>query len=150
MPVITKLDRSNIDAYVAQPGIALLNWGGPRAPQSSMFDAAFRDLSEHYPEVHFAAVDTSTDSELAASWAVAHTPELMAYRDGTLVFDYPGVLPVPAVETLIEAIGSLNMDEVRRGVDGHGPRLHIVMQPTGSVAFALGGNNDQGPTRPTG
>ena len=67
---------------------------------------------------------------------------------GTLVFDHPGPLPLAAVEALIEAVGALDMDEVRRGIDGHGPRLHIIMQPTGLFGFALDGGNDQGPNRP--
>lgn len=41
------------------------------------------------------------------------SPTLMAFRDGVLVFAQPGVLPAAALEQVITAVRTLDMDEVR-------------------------------------
>jgi thioredoxin 1 len=40
----------------------------------------------------------------------------MAFRDGIMVFRQAGALPAPALEELITAVKSLDMDDVRAQV----------------------------------
>jgi thioredoxin 1 len=42
----------------------------------------------------------------------------MAFRDGVAVFQQPGALPGSALDELIEAVGALDMTDVRRRIDG--------------------------------
>jgi thioredoxin 1 len=142
--VVVQLDRSNIDSYVAQPGVALLNWQTPDSPMSRVFDVGYENVSARHPDVRFADVDVKVDLPLAVSWGVAGAPELMAYRDGMLVFDYAGALPEPVVDALIDAIWSLDMDRIRQGTNGHGARLYLALQPSGMPRFALGGGGGGG------
>jgi hypothetical protein len=149
--MIVHLDQSKIDAYVAQPGVALLNWRSPDKPVSRIFDAGYANVSARHPDVSFADVDASSDPAFTASWAVPGAPELMAYRDGTLVFDYPGALPEQVIDALIDAIWSLDMDRIRQSTNGHGSRLYIAIQPSGLARFELGGGGGGGSSRtPTG
>ena len=91
--MITNLDRADIDAYVEQPGVALLNWHSHREAMSVVFDAGFENVSVRHPDVHFAGVEVTKDPGLAASWGVPGAPELMAYRDGTLCLCAPARCP---------------------------------------------------------
>jgi thioredoxin-like negative regulator of GroEL len=122
MKMSVNLDQGSIDDYVKQPGVALVNWHSPRQATSAAFDVGLENVSARHPDVHFADVDVTKDPALAASWGVPGAPELMVFRDGTLVFDYAGVLPESAVEALLEAIWSLDMEQIRKGVNGHGAR----------------------------
>jgi thioredoxin 1 len=119
--MIINLDRSSLDAQVARPGVTLLNWRNARQPISRLFDVGYANASVRYPDVVFGDVDVSKDQSLANDWGVARAPELMAYRDGALVFDYPGALPEPVIDALVEAIWALDMEQVRQGIDGRGP-----------------------------
>lgn len=142
--MVLHLDRSNIDSYVAQPGVALLDWRTPDSPMSRLFDVGYQNASARHPDVRFADVDVKQDPQLTLSWAVAGAPELMAYRDGMLVFDYAGALPEQIVDALIDAIWSLDIDRIRQGMDGHGARLVLALQPSGAPRFELGGGGDGG------
>ncbi|HEY7375035.1 MAG TPA: thioredoxin family protein [Polyangia bacterium] len=113
--MVVHLDRSAVDAYVTQPGVALLNWRSPSDPLSRAFDVGYENVAARHPDVAFADLDISGEPALAASWAVSGAPALMAYRDGTLVFDYAGPLPEQAVDALVDAIWSLDMDQIRQG-----------------------------------
>jgi hypothetical protein len=59
----------------------------------------------------------------------------MGYRDGTLVFSRPGPLPEAAVDGLIGAIWSLDMDEIRSGIDGQGGRILITFRGDREPSF---------------
>jgi len=137
--MVINLDRADIDAYVAQPGVALLNWQSHREAMSVVFDAGFENVSARHPDVHFAGVEVTKDPGLAASWGVPGAPELMAYRDGTLVFVCAGALPETVLEALIDGIWALDMEQVREGIDGQGTRLVLSMEPTDVPPFELEG-----------
>jgi thioredoxin 1 len=40
----------------------------------------------------------------------------MAFRDGVLVFAQPGMLPAAALDELVQKVGELDMDDVRKQV----------------------------------
>jgi thioredoxin len=148
--MVTNLDRAAVEAYVEQPGVVLINWRSPSQPLSVVFDAGYENVSARHPDVHFAGVDVGADPALAESWSVAGAPELMAYRDGTLVFDYAGMLPEMAVDALIDAIWALDMQQIRQGTNGHGTRLVISAQAAGAPKFDLGRGGSGGPNRAPG
>ena len=142
--MVVHLDRSNIDSYVEQPGVALLNWHTAESPMSRIFDVGYENVSARHPDVQFADVEVKRDPPLAMSWGVAGAPELMAYRDGRLVFDHAGALPEQVVEALIDAIWSLDMERIRQGTNGHGARLYLALQPSGTPRFEVGGGGEGG------
>jgi thioredoxin 1 len=43
----------------------------------------------------------------------------MAVRDGVIVFSQPGALPESALESLIEQVEKLDMDDVRKQLAAH-------------------------------
>jgi thioredoxin 1 len=81
-----------------------------------MFAPVFEDAAQRHPDLVFAKVDTESEQELAAMFRVRSIPTLMVVRDGIVVYARPGAVPKPALEQLIEAVGALDMDEVRREV----------------------------------
>ena len=84
-------------------------WCGPCRQFGPVFEAA----SEKHADVTFAKVDTDAEQGIAGAFQITSIPTLMAFRDGILVFSQPGALPAAGLEKVIEAVNSLDMDDVR-------------------------------------
>lgn len=85
-------------------------WCGP----CRQFAPVFEQSSEQHPDITYAKVDTEDQQQLAGMYGITSIPTLVVYRDGIPVFGQPGALPGQALESLIEQVQALDMDEVRK------------------------------------
>ena len=91
-------------------------WCGP----CRQFAPTYEKASAQHPDIVFGKVDTEAEQELAGAASIRSIPTLMAFRDGLLVFSQPGALPPSALEQLIGAVRSLDMDDVRAQLAAQG------------------------------
>jgi thioredoxin 1 len=85
-------------------------WCGP----CRQFAPVYEQSSEQHTDITYAKVDTEDQQQLAAMYGITSIPTLVVYRDGIPVFGQPGALPGQALESLIEQVQSLDMDDVRK------------------------------------
>ena len=90
-------------------------WCGP----CRSFAPTYEEMSEKYPDLVFAKVDTEDQPELAGSFNIRSIPTLMVFRDQIILYSQAGALPPQHLEDLIEQVNKLDMDEVRRQLDEH-------------------------------
>ena len=86
------------------------DWCGP----CQRFAPVYEDVSQQHDGVVFAKVDTEAEQALAAAVNITSIPTLMAFRDGILVFRQAGALPKEAFQSLVQQVGDLDMDAVRK------------------------------------
>jgi thioredoxin 1 len=86
------------------------SWCGP----CRQFAPIFEQSSEQHPDITFAKVDTDDQQQLSAMYGITSIPTLVIYRDGIPVFGQPGAIPGHVLESLIEQVKTLDMDEVRK------------------------------------
>ncbi len=90
-------------------------WCGP----CRSFAPTYEKVSEKYPNIVFAKVDTEAEQELAGYFNIRSIPTLMAFREKVGVFSQPGALPEDVLVDLIDQIEELDMDDVRKEIADH-------------------------------
>jgi thioredoxin 1 len=109
-----ELTSANFDEVTSKDGIVLVDfWAGWCGP-CLRFAPVYQRSSEKHPDIVFGKVDTEAQPELAMKFDIRSIPTIMAIRDGVIVFAQPGALPESALESLIEKVNELDMDEVRK------------------------------------
>lgn len=83
-------------------------WCGP----CRQFAPVYEQISEKFPEVKFAKVDTEAEQGLARAANITSIPTLMAFRDKVLVFSQPGALNASQLDDLVVAVKGIDMEQV--------------------------------------
>jgi thioredoxin 1 len=102
---------------IRKEGILLVDFWAAWCGPCRMFGPIFQKASEKHADLTFAKVDTEAAQELAGALGIRSIPTLMVFRDGILVFNQPGALPLAALEDLIGQVRALDMVKVRKEVE---------------------------------
>jgi len=115
------LNESNFESTVLAEGITIVDFWAEWCGPCKMFGPIFESASEKHEGITFAKVDTEDQQGLAGALGIMSIPTIMAFRDGIMMFNQAGALPEHNLEQLIEAIKTVDMDEVRRQIEEDGP-----------------------------
>ena len=111
-----ELTKENFESTITGNDIVLLDfwasWCGPCRQFAPVFEAA----SESHADIVFAKVNTEQEQELSGHFQIRSIPTLMIFRQQIIVFSQAGSLPPAALESVLEKVRALDMDEVRRQV----------------------------------
>jgi thioredoxin 1 len=110
------LTKDTFEDIITGNDIVLLDFWAPWCGPCKQFTPVFESISETHPDIVFAKVNTEDEQELGGYFKIRSIPTLMAFREQIIVFSQAGALPPAGLETVIEKISELDMDEVRRQV----------------------------------
>jgi thioredoxin 1 len=110
------LTKDTFRDIVSENETVLVDFWAPWCGPCRQFAPVFESLSEQHPDVVFAKVNTEEEQELAGHFNIRSIPTLMAFRQQIIVFVQPGALPPAGLATVIEKVGELDMDDVRRQI----------------------------------
>jgi thioredoxin 1 len=111
-----EITKENFESTVTDNDIVLIDFWASWCGPCKQFAPVFESMSETHPDMVFAKVNTEEQQELAGHFQIRSIPTLMIFRQQIIVFSQPGALPPAGLETVIEKVGELDMDEVRRQV----------------------------------
>lgn len=107
------LTTDTFEETVTGNDIVLVDWWAEWCGPCKMFAPVYEEAAGQHDDVVFAKVDTEAQQALAAGAQITSIPTIMAFKDGVLVFRQAGALPARDLESVIDQVKKLDMDEVR-------------------------------------
>ena len=103
-----ELTKDNFNATIENNDVVIVDFWAPWCGPCRMFAPTFEAVSEQYPDVVFAKLNTEDQQELAASFNIRSIPTLMVFREQIIIFSQAGMLPKTGFEQVVRK--SLEID----------------------------------------
>jgi len=107
-----ELTNENFNATIESGKTVIIDFWAPWCGPCRAFAPTFEAVSEEYPDVVFAKVNTEDQQELGAAFNIRSIPTLMVFREQVVLFSQPGMLPKSALHEVIKTSQALDMAKV--------------------------------------
>lgn len=113
MSILT-LTKENFDKTVAENELIVVDFWADWCIPCRNFAPIFATVAEKYPDIIFGKINTEEESQLATDFNIRSIPTLMVIRQKIMIFFESGVLPMSALDDLIQQAKGLDMEQVKK------------------------------------
>ena len=107
----------NFNDLIKNNDFVIVDFWAPWCGPCKGFAPVYEELSEKYPDIVFAKVNTEEEQQLAAEFQIRSIPTLMLFREQIILFAQPGALQGSQLEQVIEQAQGLDMAQVRKDIE---------------------------------
>ena len=111
-----KLTEQNFMETIEKNDMVIVDFWAQWCPPCRNFAPVFESVSEKYPEIVFAKLNTEEEQGLASHFQIRSIPTLMIFREQIIIFNQAGSLPAHHLEEVIQKAQALDMDLVREEI----------------------------------
>jgi thioredoxin len=113
-PAVVELTKENFVQLIDGHPFAVVDFWAPWCGPCRAFAPVFAAAAARNPDMLFAKVNTEEQQELAAHFHIGSIPTLMIFRDNIIVFAQPGAVSAGALDEVLAAARTLDMNVERR------------------------------------
>ncbi len=111
------LTKDNFEKTITGNDIVIVDYWAEWCGPCKQFGPVFEKVSEDFPEIVFAKVNTEVEQEVAGWFQIRSIPTLMIFREKIIIFSQPGALPEGGLRDVIVKAQELDMSEVKKQVE---------------------------------
>ena len=112
-----ELNEQNLETTIVENDIVIIDFWAEWCGPCKSFSPIYEEVSEKYPDIVFAKVNTEAEQAIAAHFQIRSIPTLMVFREQIVLFSEAGMLPASALEELVTQVKTLDMDKVRAEIE---------------------------------
>ena len=117
-----ELTKENFNQTIDGSNMVIVDFWAPWCGPCRMFAPTFEAVSELYPAVVFAKLNTEDQQELAASFNIRSIPTLMVFREKIIIFTQAGMLPKSEFQQVVQKSLELDMAKVHAEIAAEIPQ----------------------------
>ena len=107
------LTTKNFNETLDNNEIVIIDFWAPWCGPCIQFGPIFEKVSDQFPDVIFAKVNTEEQQAIGTQYGITSIPTIMVVRDGIILLNQAGALPEDAFDKLISHVKGLDMDQIR-------------------------------------
>ena len=112
-----ELDEQNFVETVNNNDIVIIDFWAPWCGPCQSFAPLYEEVSEEYPDIVFAKVNTEVQQQLAVQFQIRSIPTLMVFREQIILYQEAGALPKQSLQQLVTQVKELDMEEVKKSLE---------------------------------
>jgi thioredoxin len=111
-----ELTKENFNQTIEDNDVVIVDFWAPWCGPCRMFAPTFEAVSEQYPNVVFAKLNTEDQQDIAAAFNIRSIPTLTVFREKVIIFSQAGMLPKSQFEQVVQKSLEVDMAKVHAEV----------------------------------
>tara|TARA_B100000676_G_C17830219_1_gene707402 strand:+ start:301 stop:669 length:369 start_codon:yes stop_codon:yes gene_type:complete len=113
---VLELEQNTFESTIGDNDFVIVDFWAPWCGPCRSFAPTYEKVSNDFPDIVFAKVNTEDEQEIGAKFQIRSIPTLMIMRENVILYKEAGALPESALRELVTKAKELDMAEVHKEV----------------------------------